>query len=737
MAEPFAPEQDPFAQEEALSPEAMRVVELLSEHWASTTVEEKKLFENVLAHEAEHHEAFARYGFFDMVRLAFNTYYGLSATSSSHIGDFQAQSLRFGGENGERIDFVANEFRSYMDQIIGLTVKNRPSFQAQATNDDSASISSVESGDTLVRYYYEQVFGERKEKAVVKAEAIYGKAWTYIDWDPDGGPEIEIEEAAEDPQGLLGGATIKKRVKAGEFIFRRCFTWQVASDPFKSEFDGHQWRIVAYDANRFDMIARYPKFADAIKHSDSAESAWYTSFPGYSRLKQNNDLVTVRVLLHAHSPALPEGRRAIFVGEKLVEDGPLPIDEIPLVDFMTCELDGTCFGISDLWNLIPMQQMNNQLLSDMATNAEAFGRPPIAMFNSGEPTIDELANGQKLIILDSPESRPFVLEFPAINDSHLKMLEVNRGLMQSTSGMNAVARGQTDNTIKSGAHAALYHAMAVENQSPRQAALDLHRERVANIILKFLKKFALHPQMVAIAGESERPYLEEINRDTVTPIQRVVVKTASPMLRTTAGRLQIAEMLRDWPGQPMKDPQEIVELVSTGQLKPTYNSTRVSLLRIRRENEMLSKGPPTIDVPGAPDPLTGVPTVMKQVPLVPVLPTDDARQHLVHHLEVLYMPDVMSDQAKKDACLAHIMNHLEVARNNDPYLCELLGIPMPPLGMGMPMGPEGGGPSDEDLAQATEVATNPADQTAFENVDDEVDDSSGSRVPSPAESPVR
>src|SRR6202008_1974623 len=132
-------------------------------------------------------------------------------------------------------------------------------------------------------------------------------------------------------------------------------------------------------------------------------------------------------------------------------------------------------------------------------------------------------------------------------------------------------------------------------------------------------------------------------------VQRVVIKTANPLLRTTAGRIQVCEMLRDWPGAPLSDPTAIVELLTSGTMKPMYASTRSLELRIRRENELLAAGPPTQDVPSgeidpmtgqpAVDPVTGQPKTKKTVPTVPVLATDHATKHIIGHLEVLSSPD--------------------------------------------------------------------------------------------------
>jgi hypothetical protein len=306
----------------------------------------------------------------------------------------------------------------------------------------------------------------------------------------------------------------------------------------------------------------------------------------------------------------------------------------------------------------------------------------------------------------------------------LKAIELFRQFKQSLSGLNAIARGDTSTNITSGAHAALYSQIAIEAQSERSLALDLHRERVGNLIIQLLKRYAKHPQLVAVAGIDERPYMQYFEQKDWEGIRRVKIKTANPMMKTQAGRMQLIDMLKDFPGLPFKDPQQIVEFITSGQFKPMITTTRTSELRIRFENEALFKGP---QVQQGQDPMTGQPT--QSVPEVPVLATDNAASHIFGHLEVLNSPAAMNDPKISGAVLAHIMQHVQIARGGDPFLAQLLGNP-PPQGMMQPPDQAQAGPdkpqSDADQKRLAQNATSPQADT---------EDDSTSKLPKPAEPP--
>lgn len=738
----IAPEEAPEPEQAEVSPDLEAVGTILSKYWCAPHDDEGKFFEEVCKREDTYLNALLTYGMFDQYRLAYNTYWGFSGGASSSFSDFQTQSIRAVGPEGQ-LEYCVNEYRSFADQIVNMTTKNRPAFQAQSTNDDSLSVSQVESADTLVKYYYEQIYGEPKEKGTVRTELNYGKAFTYIDWDPDGGAPVTIKEDVPDPEGVLPEEEkqIEKEVKPGDFLFHRLFPWQVACDPFKSELTGHSWRILNFKKNKYDLIARYPLYAEAIDAVTGGDSSYEAYFPGFSVLSKDADEVTVRVVLHAPCAVLPQGRRAIFAGEKLIDDGALPIDEIPLIPYITGELDGTCFGVSDLWNLIPCQQMNNAIMSNVANNIDLFGRPIISMYSAGEPNIDELANGSKLLMYDNPESKPEIMKPPDMSEEPLKVFQTNRGMMQALTGLNGISRGESDAAVKSGAHAALYHAMAAESQSPRQTELDLNRERIGNIVFKFLRKYAQHPQMVAIAGENERPYLAKMAKESMQSIQRVSIKTTSPMMRTTAGKLQLADIMRQWPGMPIKDPSEIWELVTTGQLKPLYNATRAETIRIKEENEKLLRGPKVVEVPGQIDPATGMPGApTKTVPEVPVMITDDIKKHAPHHLETLYSN--WDNPKVRDAVTVHLLEHFSAAQKVSPLMAGVLGLVNPQQFLPPEIaniGNQGGGgapppPSGDSPAPGGPIEP-PGNPAMTNEVDAELDDSQGGKLPVPAEPP--
>ena len=717
---PANPEPEQYATEQ-------EAAEYINQYWAAEK-DPKMLWATLIDKEQEYFDAFARRGLFNITRLSFAQYFG-TTNSMGIVGQWQTQSIAFGGENQELIELTVNEYRSFCDQIFNMACKNRPAFQAQAVNTDYASLAQIEASDTMVSYFYDDVFGERKEREVVKIEGLYGKAYTELSWDPDDGEIIQYDEQIPSE---LGPITVKQTGRAGKLRIDRRYPWEVVCEPYRSEHDEHLWReIIRPKRSKVEYQARYPLYAKQIEESHLVPPLYEYSIPGADPMQTEAEgLCSVRVFYHARTMAMPEGRYVIYVNDVQVEDEALPIDVIPVIPFMSCELHGTSFGISDLWNLIPLEQISNQVLSDVATNLEAFGRPSLALVEGSDIDIDALANGQKIVFVPpGKDSQPQPIKFPEMPAFSLKAIELFRQYKQSLSGLNAIARGDTSTNITSGAHAALYSQIAVEAQSERSLNLDLHRERIGNCIISYLKKFAKHPQLVAVAGVDERPYMQYFTEKDWDGIKRVKIKTANPMLKTQAGRIQLVDLLKDFPGMPFKDPQQIVELIVSGQFKPMYSTTRTSEMRIRAENEALMKGPALEQVPGPVDLVTGQPSMKQVVQDVPVFATDNATSHIFGHLDGLNSPAAIQDPKIRTAFLTHILDHISTARDGDAYLANLLGNPPPAQAPQQPppqkqnAGANGSGPTPAAVHHAAQAAKPP------------LEDDSVSSLPKPAEPP--
>jgi hypothetical protein len=430
-------------------------------------------------------------------------------------------------------------------------------------------------------------------------------------------------------------------------------------EPYTSDDDAHLWRIVREKRSRWELAALWPEHAAKIKAVRSTDEYMIEYVFGFDDQAISTDDVLVRHFYHARSPALPEGRYVGIVGDIVLWDLPLPYEHVPVVELCPARYIGTAFGYSDSWDLCAINQMLDQLVSDIATNLSSFGRQVIVVDEGTDYDLDAIANGARVLTKTPSAAMPQAMQFATVPEFSATFVNYLHQRFQSVSGLNSVARGDPSANIKSGTMAALFHSIALEFQSGAQAAVDSHREKLANLILDVLKRYAEHPFVIEVAGADERPYLRSFTKQKLMGVRKVTLKTANPMMRSQAGRLELYGMLSKIPGA-VKTPEQAIEIITSGQFKPVYKAARTALLRIGWENEEMLRG------------------VNPQV-----MSSDNPFKHIPEHLSVLDAPQSAQNKAVVAAVLGHILQHLEIYRSMDPTLAGILGFPAPPQ-PGMP-----------------------------------------------------
>ena len=253
--------------------------------------------------------------------------------------------------------------------------------------------------------------------------------------------------------------------------------------------------------------------------------------------------------------------------------------------------------------------------------------------------------------------------------------------METVSGVNSVARGNPEASLKSGTALALVQSMALQFISGLQNNYVKLLENLGTSLITILKDYAKTPKTIALVGNNKRSLLKEFTGDDINSINRVMVSVGNPLSHTTAGRVQMAEQMLQM--GIITDPKQYFQVLNTGELESVFESDMNELLLIKRENEMLMEGKTT---------------------LAEIL--DDHKLHIMEHRSVMADPDLRMDPHLRAIVQDHIQQHITMLRTVDPDLLMLTGQqplqapgapqqappmpgmapPPPPGGMGPPSG---------------------------------------------------
>jgi hypothetical protein len=566
------------------------------------------------------------------------------------------------GDQGELLFTPVNHFRNIGTHILNLTTANRPAMQARAVNTDTKSQSQTYLANGLLDYYMREKNLENVMKKAVEYAVVLSEGWVKMEWDSTSGDPVGFNEDTN------------SYVYAGDINYKALHALDVIRDVHRDDSDTHDWYIVKSYKNKYDLMAKYPEFADEIKGVETRDAS--TSYTLAMGRGDQSDQIPVYEFFHDRTDAVPDGRYIIFVGpEAAFIDMALPYRFLPLVPIKYADTLGTTFGYTAMFDLLPLQEGINMLNSVILSNQNAFGVQNVMIPKGIDINLTELAGGLNIIEYTPGLGKPEPLNLTQTPAEVFNMLNKLEATMETISGINSVARGNPEANLRSGNSLALVQAQAIQYISGLQQSYIHLLENVGTYTIKLLQDFAEAPRVAAIAGKNKKAHVKKFKSDDLSSINRVIVDAANPISKTTAGKMEMANNLIQY--QIIDTVEDYLTVMSTGNLDTLIEGQQDELFLISSENEKLMEGEN-----------------------VPVMATDSHLTHIKKHKAVFNDPNLRNNPELMQAATNHILEHVEQLREVDPELLQILGEqplspPQPPQA---PPGPPTGAPSGADLS---------------------------------------
>lgn len=593
-------------------------------------------------------------------RIAYDTYYGQRGNhNSSHVS---AQ-----GDKGELSFLMSNEYRNLVQHLLVMVTQSRTSLETVAINTDSASKAQSYVAKGLIEYYRRDGKVDQNSYAAAEISLIMDTGWVFNEWDRTLGQDITVDPDTQGP------------VRQGDIRTRARSPLDVVIDYTKMDADA-DWRIVRDPVNKFDLAAQYPDMAEEITSltRDLTKDALYRfgDIVMYHTGDQSPD-IDRWTFFHRKSPALPMGRMLQMVGKIILYDGPIPYRKLPGNRICPAEQILSPLGYSNMNDLLALQDVMDALISAGVTNMTSCGVNNIWCEDPSNLDFDQLAQGMNLLG-GGGAKKPEVLMLNRLPPEWFSLTNFIVQRMEAISGINSVARGNTQGKDFSGAAMALLQSMSIQFNSGFTRSVNKLVEDNGNDIIMLTQDFGQEPVLGLIIGEGNRYMMSEYSSQSVNKIQRVYCRQSNPMKDTTSGRLVIVQEAMKTQGGLTKS--EFAELLDTGNTDCLMERDRNLKLTIDQENEALVKG----DVP-------------------PVSMFDNPFEHIQGHTKVFASPEDRKDPGLIERMRVHTQKHMGTWANMPPSICAILKIPPyqgPPLDMdGNPLppppmmpGPAGGPP---------------------------------------------
>lgn len=570
--------------------------------------------------------------------------YGDNFTGTSH-------AISFGGQEGELSMLPVNHFRNIAQHMLVMITSNRPVMEATAVNTDSKSLAQAYLANGILDYYMKQKKLEDHIRKATELAIVMGSGFIRMEWNATGGELYDYDEETQ------------QSAYEGEIEFTTLSPFDVVFDGTKESWN-NEWIIVRTFKNKYDLIAKYPEMENKIKGIPTKDQSTVYRLAMFSN--DATDDIAVYEFFHRKSESVPEGRYMLFLDSDLVLlDLPLPYREIPVYRITAGEFLGTPYGYSPMFDVYPIQEGINSLYSTIMTNQSAFGVQNLFVKRGSDLDINSLEGAMNII---EGNEAPVPLQLTATPKEVFDFLQILIQSAETISGVNSVARGDPQSSLKSGTALALVQSMALQFISGLQNNYVKLVEDCGGALINILKDYAKTPKTVALVGKNNRPLLKEFTGDDINDINRVFVSIGNPLSRTTAGRVQMAEQMLQM--NLIKTPQEYFQVLNTGELETMFQSDMNELFLIKNENEMMMEG---------------------KAVLAEML--DEHKEHIQEHRAVMADPDLRKDPALRKIVQDHIQEHINFLRTVDPDLLQLVGqtpLANPQAPQGAPqMGPGG------------------------------------------------
>jgi hypothetical protein len=412
------------------------------------------------------------------------------------------------------------------------------------------------------------------------------------------------------------------------------------------------WTICATLENRHALAARFPEYRQEILNA--APPAQWASIRARLPSSQmwrdgGTDTVPVFELWHKKTDALPSGRHAMMIGTAcIVVDEPMPYSQLPTVPMIpSLEID-QAYGYSETMDLLNLQQAVTSIISQVVSTRENFGARNVWATPGTRLSSAQLGQGFRII---ESATKPEVIDMGSGYVAEASAaIDLLKGLMQLQTGMNDTVLGDASKS-QSGEALRMLHSMAMQYNSGLQASYARASERAMSLVIEACAMFMSGEQVVPVVGRGNRQTVMRFKAEDLTAIDSVQIEMQAASLKTSAGRIDIADKLLQ--AGLITDPRQYLQVQATGRIEPILDAPYSERVLIDTENERLK------------DP--------QRAGQVRAMVTDDHAKHISEHRTCINDPDTRMDDAVASAILAHIQEHVALWSQANPDILAATG----------------------------------------------------------------
>lgn len=521
-----------------------------------------------------------------------------------------------------RVTFTDNRIIGAVRTEIAKMTKTKPAWVAVPRTDDEEHIEAARMVEQMLDFEWESLRMSRKLRAALKWSRVTGAGFWKIYFDktkgqktkvmvgPDGQPATDPDSGrvvrADDPatKAILSqlppeqAAAFKEQLIAeGECCIEVKSPWELIVDPLADDegLESAEWiieesvRSVSYLHQRYNVVLEPD--ADAISGLVESRMAGQT---GSSAAYKG-----VRVFEYWRKPCSeePEGRRVVWVKNRILEEGANPYGWLPYVMFGGIPVPGRFWPTSIVEQLRSIQSELNKTRSQIRENAARIGNP--SLLESSQAKVEYTGVPGERIKYDPtmPDSVPQYLQPPTmpayVLEEPSRLLEA----IQDISGQHEVTQGKVPAGITAASAINLLLEQDDTRLGPDIADMELSLADAGHQLVTLIGKFYKTDRIVRLSGEDGVWNVFDFKAEVTEGVDHVEVQTGSAMPRSKAARqAQMQELLNlvIQYGLPLRerDLRRFFADFEFAGLERMFAALSATERQVNRENRLMALGNP-------------------------------------------------------------------------------------------------------------------------------------------------
>ena len=398
----------------------------------------------------------------------------------------------------------------------------------------------------------------------------------------------------------LGVPVQSKTVKQGDVSVEVRSPFQMFIDPLAERFDEAEWMIEQsvrskeYVKRRWDFDAE----ADTPANPGLIEARLGGAIQSSSGYKG----VRINEFWAKPSAEFPNGRRVVWVKDKILFEDKNPYDSCPYVMFKGIEVPGRVWPTSIAEQLRGPQTELNKIKSQIAENRNRVGNPTVLASKQSiaDPNAFESAMAQPGGVFyyddnNGPNAAPAYLQAPQLPGYVINELQQVESAIQEISGQHEITSGSVPSGVTAASAINLLQEADDTRLGPAIADMETGLARVGQKILDLVGKFYSDSRTIRIAGEDATWRVFDFRGSMLRDNTHVVVQTGSAFPQSKAAKQAALQELLTFfvqSGQPLqgKNLARFLKDWDVGGLERLVDELGEDEQQVNRENQKLGKG---------------------------------------------------------------------------------------------------------------------------------------------------